>query len=101
MSKQYQTRPSSLLGLQSESDYLAYCLDEAVFHFGMAIESALNEAEQGNKTADQVQAARERIIKHYLSDSVPIDEGSIQKGGQVQRKPSSGFADPAALLHKG
>jgi hypothetical protein len=40
MSREWSVRPSELLGL-SEDTYTAFCVDEAVFVFGTAIEAEL------------------------------------------------------------
>lgn len=81
-SRAVKCRPSKFLGLRSDS-YEAYCLDEAVIYFGLALENMLQEAGQKPSKGDRkAQAAREALLNKVFGKG----EGS------------SGYADPALMF---
>jgi len=59
MAKVWGCRPSVLLGL-SDDDFIAYCVDEAIFAFGTAIESDLNSMRQNKKESSEAFARRKQ-----------------------------------------
>lgn len=76
-------RPSEFLALEPDS-YEAYCLDEAVVHFGTALEHELEQAgHKPSKEERRAKAARETILERIFGD----DKGK-----------NSGFADPASMF---
>lgn len=79
-------RPSQLLGLESDS-YEAYCLDEAVIYFGMAVEHDLEKiGHKPSKGERKEEAARQRYLDKLLADDAGVD------------KKVTGFADPALMF---
>lgn len=89
MSKTFRVRPSQLLGVADVSDYLAFCLDRAVWYFGSCLEADLDDAEMALGNApkrNQIINARRRVLNEYLAlPSEPVK-------GQ--------YADPAHLVNK-
>lgn len=77
MATTYNCRPSTILCIEDE--YSAFCLDQAVYHFGSTLNSRL-EAVEG-KTAKDVERQRQRILDEVLFP------GETPKGR---------FLDPAA-----
>ena len=72
-----------ILGLD-EGSYEAYCLDEAVIFFGMALESDLEQAgHKPSKEERRAKAAREALLAKVLGD---------------EKKQGAGFADPALMF---
>lgn len=81
-SKTWSCRPSDLLNI--EDDYVAYCLDQAVGHFGRALENELEKAGSGAKTDDEAQWKRKLVLDRFIGED---------------KKPQRGtFADPAAMF---
>lgn len=90
-SKAVGQRPSALFGLDPKS-YVAYCLDEAVIYFGMALENKLETAgHKPSKEERRAQAAREKILDAVLADP-DLD-------GVEPKKKTSGYADPAVMFN--
>lgn len=78
-------RPSELLGLQRRDDegYVAYCLDQAVGHFGVSVEVDLeNAGHRPSKEERKMENARKQVLARYFGDEV------------VGKR----FADPAAMM---
>jgi len=64
-SKTWKVRPSDLLGVHD--DYLAWCVNEAVYEFGTACEEAVEDARTRKKgKADQKAAAGENALRRML-----------------------------------
>ena len=59
MAKEWGCRPSALLGL-SDDDFTAYCVDEAIFAFGQAIESDLGSMKQNRKESSEAFSSRKQ-----------------------------------------
>lgn len=79
--KTWNCRPSELMAIQD--DYVAYCLDQAVGHFGRTVEAELDKVE--GKTAEERTHKRQRVLERFLD--------------LEDQKPSRGqFADPAAMF---
>lgn len=57
--------PADYIGVDDE--YLAFCLNQAVAYAGKFIENAMEEAAGKAKTTKAAQAARDRVLKKYLS----------------------------------
>lgn len=75
-------RPSDLIGLEPNS-YEAFCLDEAVIYFGLALEFKLEEVgHKPSKEERRTQALREDILNRVFK----------------RKASTSGFADPAAMF---
>lgn len=74
LAKSSQCRPSDVYAVDDPVD--AYCFDRAVYHFGTALEAALDEA-NSEKTAAAVNRKRQRIFQKWIPEA------------------SVGFADPA------
>lgn len=98
MAKQYKTRPSELLGLGQESTYVAFCFDEAVFHFGTAVEAAMAKAEAKAKTSQAATQARIAVLNRMLNEGTSAREQDEQVPG---KKSKTGFRDPASMITKG
>lgn len=60
--KAYGCRPSELLGVSDA--FMAYCLDNAVFSFGDALEIELES--QSGKTSEEVKRKKERVLRDWL-----------------------------------
>lgn len=60
----WRARPSELVAIDDE--YVAYCLDQAVFHVGTTIKSELESVE--GKTDQELTAKRQAILNKYFSD---------------------------------
>lgn len=80
-SKQWGTRPAEILGI--DDDYVAWCIDQAVFHFGVEVEGALNKVE--GKTKSEIERKQRQVLDKYLRD----------------KNSPRRFADPAAMLKGG
>src|SRR5262245_12895218 len=63
-SKLWGVRPSSLLDV--DDTYAAYCLDQAVFHFGSQLSAELESVE--GKTAADIKRRQEVILRNWLGD---------------------------------
>jgi hypothetical protein len=48
-----------------KDEYSAYCLDEAVLHFGNLVEAELEKAPSG-KTAEETMAKRSLVLRRIL-----------------------------------
>lgn len=79
--KLWGTRPSVLLDIQDT--YVAYCFDQAIGYWGVAIESAMDEVE--GKNAKDTAAKRQAVLKRFLYP----DDSSARQGR---------FADPAIMF---
>lgn len=95
MSKVYRVRPAELLGIvgspRHDAAFRAWCVDRAVFHFGMTVESAMDEAEntvRSNKkyTDKDVSSARQNVLDTYIPPPPKDPNAPIPKGK---------YADPA------
>jgi hypothetical protein len=106
MSKEYHQRPSQFLGL--DDPYPAWCLDEAVYRFGTALETKMNEAENSVKDLEAKKMARLAVAREMLDlpddafENVP-PPGGVEFGPDTPSEgrsvPSGGrFADPAAAF---
>lgn len=57
--KQWGQRPSALIGITD--DYVAFCVDEAVFVFGVAVEGELASIQRGTSESDELYSHRRRM----------------------------------------
>lgn len=81
-SKTWSCRPSDLLRIEDE--YVAYCLDQAVGHFGRTLEGALEKAGSDAKNEAEAEWKRKKILNDYIGEN---------------DKPQRGlYADPAAMF---
>lgn len=81
--KAYSVLPSDLLGIDRGS-YTAYCLNEALYVFGMTLENKLDSAGQKPGKEDRkIKAARDQVMKNMFDP---------------EKKKGSGFADPALMF---
>jgi hypothetical protein len=81
--KELKQRPSDLLDIQL-SNYVAYCLDEAVVFFGMQLEAMLDEAGQKpDKESARIERERKRVLDKVFSD---------------ESTESQHFSDPAVMF---
>ena len=62
MAKEYNTRPSDLLGLENE--YVAFCVDQVVFRWGSFVQGELDSVE--GKDQNQIQGRRELVARRLL-----------------------------------
>ena len=70
MGKQYQQRPSQLVGVNDA--YSAYCLDESVYLFGMYVEAELHEATKDSTDAKKSSQQRHMVLARILGqDDIP------------------------------
>jgi hypothetical protein len=65
-SQEFKTRPSALLAV--EDAYAAYCIDQAVYTFGSALQHELEEVQ--GKTKDEIKRKRVRILTKWLDGEV-------------------------------
>jgi hypothetical protein len=79
-SQTYHCRPSDLLGI--DSDYSAFCLDQAVFIWGSFVRGKLDEVK--GKTSESIKKKQDRLLLRLLD----TETGSKQ------------FADPADFFGK-
>lgn len=75
----WRVPPSDLLSIDDE--YVAFCLNQAVFHIGITIKAELEGVE--GKNSKEIEQKRSRIIDKYFSD-----EDTVAKG----------YADPAMFF---
>lgn len=81
--KTWVVRPSELLSISN--DYVAYCLDEAVFTFGTWVESELDSIE-GEKAQDVNRKRRDRLYSILqMPDHVRFK--SFKRPGAKQKLP--------------
>jgi hypothetical protein len=80
--KELKQRPSELLNIRL-SNYVAYCLDEAVVFFGLQLEGMLDEAGQKpDKESARIERERKRVLDKIFGD-----------GDDTKH-----FADPAVMF---
>lgn len=60
----WRVPPAELLSIDDE--YVAFCLNQAVFHVGITIKSELEGVE--GKNSREIEQKRARIIDKYFSD---------------------------------
>lgn len=60
----WKCRPSEILAI--DDDYVAFCIDQAVFHVGVTIRSDLDGVE--GKTSQEIAQKREQVLNKYFSD---------------------------------
>lgn len=80
--KLWGQRPSTIMAVEDE--YVAWCLDQAVFHFGASLTAELEGVEGKNK--GEIERKQRRILDRVLGP---------KKGDKGK------FADPAMRLKKG
>lgn len=114
MAKQYNQRPSALVGLSDP--YAAYCFDEAVYIFGTHVESELHAVSNKAKTAEEGQASRRNMLMHLLYDppesgessssdywhdpTDPVSEETARRMPPPVRFTGQKFLDPAETFKK-
>lgn len=62
LAKTWKTRPSEIYGIHGE--YRAYCFDNAIMTFGLALENALNACD--GKTAKEIEFKRNNVFARWL-----------------------------------
>ena len=87
MSSRYHVRPSALVDI--EDAYTAWCLDEAVFAYGMGVEAAMKQAESAAPTAETRNGARYAKLRQLLT---------YDRNAPVTVVPAARYADPANLF---
>jgi len=92
MSQQYHRSPSQILSIPDE--YYAWCIDEAVFHYGSSLEHQMQQGSANAKTGDARSKLKSAILQRYLAMS-------ISKSEEEEAPKASQFRDPAALFKKG
>lgn len=95
MAEAYSCRPSDLLGI--EDPYSAWCMDEAAFTWGMAVDSAVSRARHAQENVELKEAAATAELERLLSE--PKEEGDepVVSTGKF-RDPAADFA--AALARR-
>jgi len=105
MAKEFRCRPSDLTGHQTrEGDphgggraLVAFVIDRAVWSFGTAVETDMDEAERtltkANKkaTPERIAASRQAILDKYLNSGKDAREETATKGR---------FRDPASSVKR-
>jgi hypothetical protein len=71
--KAFGARPSELLALADP--FAAYCLDNAVSEWGMAVEAAINKVE--GKTDKERMVKAQRVLAKWLDQQVRYREPSV------------------------
>jgi hypothetical protein len=87
MSSRYHVRPSTLVDL--EDAHTAWCLDEAVFAYGMGVEAAMKQAESAAPTQETRNGARYAKLRQLLT---------YDRNAPVTVAPAARYADPANLF---
>lgn len=77
MAQQYQQRPSSLVGLSDS--YAAFCLDEAVYVFGIYVESELHSATKETTDSKKAEAQRRNVLARIFA----MDDYDEQQASSV------------------
>ena len=75
--KQFNTRPSELLGVADP--WTAYCLDNAVAHFGTSLEAELESIT--GKTDGEITKKRKRTMEKWLGIEPKYRSPMSAKGG--------------------
>lgn len=89
--EQYHCRPSQLVGVTDE--YVAYCVDEAAFLWGMTVESHLLQLVEGEDSKDQRRMMRQREMQRLMKlDLLTPLQPSTEEPVRGQ------FADPAGAM---
>lgn len=81
LAKACNCRPSDLLDVQNS--YAAFCLDEAVIHFGDTLESELDKAAEKAKSSKAAEGKQRLILERWLTPT--------PKDG---KPPAGHFANP-------
>lgn len=87
MAEQYSSRPSQLLGISDP--YTAWCLDDAVYAWGMHVEAELEKA--SSEGSDEKQ--RKNKVKLAWRRLFPSE-------GEHEEASTSQFRDPMSKLRK-
>lgn len=89
MAKTFHQRPSAVLGFADAGDYMAFCLDRAVWYFGICVESDMDKVEDElPEKAGKVdrERARQKVFDAYMGKKDTTRKGQ--------------FADPVAIAKK-
>ncbi len=84
MAKEWQSRPSDLLAVKDR--YVAYCLDEALSHFGKEVEEAMQNVK--GKTEAIKRGKAENVLRSYMG----LDP-KYRNVGELQNKKSESSFD--------
>lgn len=90
MSSRYHVRPSTLVDL--EDAHTAWCLDEAVFAYGMGVEAAMKQAESAAPTQETRNGARYAKLRQLLT----YDRNAARNAPAATSVAR--YADPANLF---
>jgi hypothetical protein len=102
MSRKFHCRPSQLLSI--DDPYSAWCLDEAVYQFGVHVDSELERVGSDVKDDKQRQAMRVNYLQGILHrrPELRAREAGATAGKADDKPVASGrFRDPAGDRVKG
>lgn len=68
-----------------DDEYIAYCLNQAVFFFGRTVENEMEKAAESAKNEKAANAARDQVLQKIINRPGPT-------------ATVSGFADPAKMF---
>lgn len=77
--------------------YTAYCINEAVIHFGSTVESAMDAVKTKGKKAAQIRGARENVLRRYVGLAPKFADIRTLRGSearateQAQERPDPNF----------
>jgi hypothetical protein len=104
-SRQFQTRPSELVGINSETDpYTAYCFDEACFMWGRHVDGELRSSQKGAKSDKAAAMKVEMRFRTLMRE--PEEDGGVEDEHKdfpkhLKRTPApTRFRDPLTALKK-
>jgi hypothetical protein len=92
MAKQWNKRPSEIIGILQEYEdidggYTAYCFDEACGHFGNYVSQAMDEAMEKSKSKNEAQkrGAADNVLRRYLG--LPQKFRDIGQAARAKKEP--------------
>lgn len=68
-----------------DDDYIAYCLNQAIYYFGRSVDQEMEKAASNAKNEKAANDARDRVLQKILNSAKPNTK-------------ISGFADPADMF---
>lgn len=101
-SKQFQNRPSELIGINPITDpYTAYCFDEACFMWGRYVEGELDKSQRGAKNDQQARGKLEmrfRTLMREEEEDGEVEDEHKNFPKHLHRQPAPArFRDPMSL----
>lgn len=70
--RRWRKTPSEVYGIHDELS--AYCFDNAVSIFGLALTEAMREASKGAKTDEESRRRSDQVLQMWLTDTNAIED---------------------------